>query len=185
MKKINEEILCAGHGGQGIMSMGKLLAYAGMRCGYNVTCIPSYGAEVRGGTAHSMVRVQEGKEISNPVVIYPTTCIVMNKPSLEKFTKRVKPGGFLLMDNSGGECIPRNKNIIVKAVPFTKMAVDLGDKRVANMVALGVLSGVKGLFSVKELLECLGLLFQKRPQVVEINKQAIQKGYDFSKEELL
>ena len=85
---IKEEILCAGYGGQGMMLMGRLFAYAGMNLGYNVTWMPSYGAEVRGGTAHSMVRIQKGK-IANPRVTRPTICIVMNKPSLLKFSKRI------------------------------------------------------------------------------------------------
>lgn len=182
MKPINEEILCAGHGGQGIMLMGRLLAYAGMHSGYNVTWIPSYGAEVRGGTAHSMIRIQTGKEISNPIITNPTTCIVMNKPSLLKFSKRVQKKGLLLIDNSQVDSIPSVKNIVIKKAPFTKIALQLGNKKVANMIAVGALNKIKEFFPIEELIRHLSFMFQKRPDLIPINEKALCEGYHLSVE---
>ena len=174
---MKEEILCAGSGGQGMMLMGKLLAFSGMNAGYNVTWIPSYGAEVRGGTAHSMVRIQKGK-IADPTVIYPTICIVMNKPSLAKFAKRVKLNGLLLIDSAQVDSIPDIKNICIRKAPFTKIAMDMGDKKVANMLAVGMLNKVKALFPLDELVKALSFIFKDKPELISINEKAIRAGYD-------
>ena len=174
---IKEEILCAGYGGQGMMLMGRLFAYAGMNLGYNVTWMPSYGAEVRGGTAHSMVRIQKGK-IANPRVTRPTSCIVMNKPSLLKFSKRIKPKGLLLVDSSQIDNISMLKNINVKKAPFTKIAISLGDKKVANMVAAGAFNRIKGLFPIEELVKSLSFIFRNKEDLIPLNEKAIREGYN-------
>lgn len=172
---IREEILCAGFGGQGMMLMGKLLAYAGMNSGYNVTWIPSYGAEVRGGTAHSMVRIQKGK-IANPRVVRPTSCIVMNEPSLLKFSKKVKPKGLLLIDSSQVDGIPKIKNIDIKKAAFTKIAISMGDKKVANMIAVGAFNKIKNLFSIEELIRPLPEVFKGKENLIAVNEEAIKAG---------
>ncbi len=178
---MKEEILCAGYGGQGMMLMGRLFAYTGMNLGYKVTWMPSYGAEVRGGTAHSMVRIQKG-EIANPRITKPTTCIVMNKPSLLKFSKKVKPKGLLLVDSSQVDDIPTVKNINVKKAPFTKIAISLGDKKVANMVAAGVLNKIKGLFPIEELIKSLSFVFRNKEDLIPLNEKALREGYNIKVE---
>lgn len=178
MKPVNEEIICAGHGGQGIIVMGKFLAHASMNAGYNVTWIPSYGAEVRGGTAHSMVRIQAKEKISNPLVINPTICVIMNKPSLSKFMSRIKPEGLLLADSSQVDSIPALKSVVVKKAPFTGMAIDLGNKKVANMIAIGALNKIKGLFPMKELVKCISQMLTNRRDLIDINEKALKAGYD-------
>lgn len=177
MKLIKEEILCAGYGGQGMMLMGKLLAYTAMNAGYNVTWIPSYGAEVRGGTAHSMVRIQKGN-IANPAVRKPTICVVMNQPSLSKFLPTVRPDGLLLVDSSMVDGIPKAKNILIKEAPFTKIAQDLGDKKAANMVAAGLLNKIKGLFPIEELIKSVSFVFQNKKELISINEKALREGYN-------
>src|SRR3989338_680021 len=124
-----EEIICAGFGGQGIMLMGKLLSYAGMKRRYNVTWMPSYGAEVRGGTAHCMVVISD-KDIPSPILDKPDICIVMNAPSMIKFERSVKKGGLLIINTS---LIPdklRRRDLNVIKLPFTDIAQRLGSIRV-------------------------------------------------------
>lgn len=181
MNVIKEEMLCAGFGGQGIMILGKIIAHIAMNMGYNVTWMPSYGAEVRGGTAHSMVRIQTEK-IANPVVVNPTTCVVLNEESLLKFAEKVKPGGLLLVDNTGVKNIPKLKNVEVKEIPFTKIAVELGDKRAANMVVLGFLSGIKDYLPIQKLIDCLSLVFKERPELIPLNEKALKSGRALSGE---
>ncbi|NQT23199.1 MAG: 2-oxoacid:acceptor oxidoreductase family protein [Candidatus Omnitrophica bacterium] len=180
---MKEEILCAGYGGQGIMVMGRVLAYAAMNSGYHVTWMPSYGAEVRGGTAHSMVRVHSNS-IASPAVRYPTSCIVMNKPSLLKFSKRVKSHGLLLIDSSkisDGEikqAVVGLNNICVKKAPFTEIAMSLGEKKVANMVTVGAFNKVKKLFSIKELIKAVSFILRDKDELITINEKAILHGYN-------
>ncbi|MDD5438704.1 MAG: 2-oxoacid:acceptor oxidoreductase family protein [Candidatus Omnitrophica bacterium] len=178
MKAFKESILCAGHGGQGIVSMGKLLAYAGMQAGYQVTFFPSYGAEVRGGTAHSMVRIQYPEAIANPVITHPTVAIIMNKPSLDKFLGRIAPGGVLLYDAAAAEKIPEKTGVTIKKIPCTAIALKLKDKRVANMAALGSLSKIKGLFSLQELIQCLPFIFSGKQDLIEKNTEALRQGFN-------
>jgi len=159
------------------MSMGKLLAYSAMNMGYNVSWIPSYGAEVRGGTAHSMIRIEKNKKISNPVVSNPNTCIVMSEPSMVKFMVRIKPKGLLLLDDTRIGSVPKRKDIMIKRAPFTEMAQKIGDRRVANIIAIGALNKIKSLFPLKELVKCLPLIFQKKQGLVTINERALAEGY--------
>jgi 2-oxoglutarate ferredoxin oxidoreductase subunit gamma len=175
---MNEQILCAGFGGQGIMLMGKLLAYIGMKQGYNVTWLPSYGAEVRGGTAHSMVHISTGP-VASPTVSKPTTCIVMNKPSLAKFAGRVKEKGLLIVNASMVERIPKRRGIRIASLPLTKLAVDLGEIKAANMVALGAFVGLRKLFPLKNVTENLSAMLPLKKELIDINKKALELGYSF------
>jgi len=177
MKLFKEEIICAGFGGQGIMLMGKLLTYTGMEAGYEVSWIPSYGAEVRGGTAHSMVKLQKNCAIANPVVVNPSVCIVMSKPSLDKFMPRVRKGGMLLLDTTTIGEIPKTKGIIVKTAPFEKIAAEFGNKRAANMVILGALNKIKNYFPLDLLKSSIKYMFPGRDDIYKMNVQALDKGY--------
>ena len=176
---MNEKIICAGFGGQGIMLMGKLLAQAGMSRGYHVTWLPSYGAEVRGGTAHSMVHISD-KEIASPTISRPTTCIVMNQPSLAKFMNRVEKNGFLMVNTSMVEEIVEKKSLRITAFPLTKLASELGNIKVANMIAVGALLGLKEMFPLKSVLNELDKVLPSKKELLAVNKKAIKLGYELA-----
>jgi 2-oxoglutarate ferredoxin oxidoreductase subunit gamma len=176
MKNIYEEILCAGFGGQGIMFLGKLLAQAGLEAGKHVSWMPSYGAEVRGGTAYSMVRVA-GHEIATPVVTHPEILIVMNKPSLLKYEERLKPGGVLVMNSSLIDVRPSRKDIKVISIPMTEIAVKIGDGRTANMVALGACIKGSGILTLAAVMKALEGMLAGKKELLKANKAAIEKGY--------
>ncbi|NQU95655.1 MAG: 2-oxoacid:acceptor oxidoreductase family protein [Candidatus Omnitrophica bacterium] len=174
---MHEKIICAGFGGQGIMLMGKLLAEAGMREGYTVTWLPSYGAEVRGGTAHSMVHISCGK-IAAPTILKPTTCIVMNKPSLIKFMERIEKGGLLIVNTSMVDQIIEKRSVRIVAIPLTELASELGNVKVANMIAVGAFIKLKKLFPLKNVLDELPKMLPSKKDLIAINKKAIKLGYD-------
>jgi 2-oxoglutarate ferredoxin oxidoreductase subunit gamma len=173
---MREKIICAGFGGQGIMLMGKLLTEIGMKNGYNVTWLPSYGAEVRGGTAHSMVHISEAK-IASPVVSRPTTCIVMNRPSLLKFIDRIKKGGLLIVNTSMVSKVPEKKGIKIVKLPLTRLASELGNVKVANMIAVGAFMALKKIFSLKDIPEALERILPLKKDLISINKKAVETGY--------
>ncbi len=171
-----EEILCAGFGGQGIMFMGKLLAQAGLESGKHVTWMPSYGAEVRGGTAYSMVRVS-ADEIATPVVTHPDILVAMNKPSLIKYEPKLKPGGILLMNISLIDKSPVRKDIRAVKIPMTEMAVKIGDGRCANMVAFGALIKSSKIVPLNAALKSLEEAFSGKDTLIKINTAALWQGY--------
>lgn len=174
---MEEEIICAGFGGQGIMVLGKLLAYVGMKSGYNVTWMPSYGAEVRGGTAHSMVRISNN-EIASPRVISPNVAIVMNKPSYEKFRSKMKKGGVLFINSSLIIAEQKRDDITSVLVPATEIATKLGEQKVANMVMMGSYIKKQQLFKREEVVEGLEeVIPAHRQNLIPINKKAIKTGY--------
>ena len=177
---MNEEIICAGFGGQGIMLMGKLLAETGMKEGYNVTWLPSYGAEVRGGTAHSMVHISRNK-IASPTVFRPTTCIVMNKPSLKKFMYRVKKDGLLIVNTSMVDEIFEKRSVRIAGFPLTELAAELGNVKVANMIAVGTFIKLKKLLSLKNAEMTLAKILPAKKDLISINKKALRKGYELVK----
>lgn len=175
-KNFHETIICAGFGGQGIMLIGKILADVGMREGYHVTWFPSYGAEVRGGTANSSVHISS-ENISSPIVSEPTICVAMNKLSLNKFINKVKTGGLLIANTSMLEEIPRRDGIQIAEIPLTKLATELGNVKTANMIALGVLVGMRKIFPVESVLADIEHVFSGNKELVNINKDAINLGY--------
>lgn len=176
---MKEEIIFAGFGGQGIMLMGKAISYAAMNNGMHVTWMPSYGAEVRGGTAHSMVVISE-EAIASPVVKEPTICVVMNRPSLQKFESRVKQDGVILINKSLIDIQAKRKDIEIFNIPATDMASELGSIRVANMVMLGALLARRDILSLKSLLDALkDVIPGSHHDMIPINEKAIRKGYEY------
>lgn len=169
-------MLFAGFGGQGIMFMGKLLAEAGMISKKNVTWMPSYGAEVRGGTAYSMTKVSE-KEIASPIVTNPDVLVVMNEPSLLKYEGMVKSQGTLIMNKSLINTKPTRKDIKILSIPMTEMAARLGSTRYANMIAVGTLLKRSKLFPLKIVSAALRQMLPDKEDLFLINKRAIEKGY--------
>ena len=170
------EMLFAGFGGQGIMFMGKLMAQAGLIARKNVTWMPSYGAEVRGGTAYSMTKISDGR-IASPVVIRPDMLVVMNEPSLVKYEDKLKSKGVLVMNKSLIAAKPRRKDIKVVSMPITDFASRLGSARCANMIAIGALIKVSKIFPVKTVLSALKEMLGDKEDVYLVNKKAIEKGY--------
>ena len=178
-ENVHEEIICAGFGGQGIMFLGKLLAQAGMREGLAVTYLPSYGAEVRGGTAHCNV-IASSDEIASPVIGRATSEIMMNHPSLVKFEPSLCPGGLMIMNASLALEPPRRNDIEVIAVPATEIADSLGNGQVANMVVLGCYLRTRPFVSLSTVLECLEeVLPQRRHHLLDVNREALQEGANF------
>ena len=173
---MTERIICAGFGGQGIVTLGRMLAHIGMLEKKNVTCIPKYGAEMRGGTAHCMVIISDDL-ISSPLVGIPDTAIIMNLPSLIKFEDVVKAEGVLFLNTSLAKKEAKREDIKTVEVPATKIADELGNKQVANMVMLGAYFKQKKMFSQESVFRALEKVLNK-PELLSINKQAIQKGME-------
>ena len=176
MKTICEEILCAGFGGQGIMFMGKLLAEAGLIADQNVTWMPSYGAEVRGGTAYSMTKISNA-EIASPIVANPDILVVMNKPSLTKYMDSVKPGGILIANKSLVGDFHKRRDIKTVSIPMTEIALRLGDIRCANMIAIGAVAKNSSIVSIRNVTGVLKSIFKNKEELLLLNKKAIEKGY--------
>jgi 2-oxoglutarate ferredoxin oxidoreductase subunit gamma len=173
---VNQEIIFAGFGGQGILSMGKFLAYAGMDKGLNVSWLPSYGPEMRGGTANCSVIVTE-ENIGSPIVTQATSVVVMNRPSLDKFEKALVPGGVVIMDKSLVNREVERKDITVLSIPASEIADELGDKRIANMVLLGALVAQTGVLPMEALLQALKE--HGKASFYELNKKALEKGAEY------
>ncbi|MCK4241049.1 MAG: 2-oxoacid:acceptor oxidoreductase family protein, partial [Candidatus Atribacteria bacterium] len=149
-----EEVVIAGFGGQGVMLIGRLLAYAGMLEGKNVAWMPSYGPEMRGGTANCTVIISS-EEIASPVVPYPKSIIVMNKPSLDKFEPNVKKEGLIILNDSLiDQKVSRNDLSIVR-VPANDVANELGNLKVANMVVLGAYVKKSGVVKLDTIFKAL------------------------------
>lgn len=172
---MKEEIICAGFGGQGIMLLGKLIALGAMHKGLKVTWMPSYGAEVRGGTAHSMVVVSDD-DIASPVVSLCDTLIAMNKPSFDRFLPKVRPRGTVIVNTSFVDAPSAQAGVTVIGVPLTAIANSLGSVRVANVIALGVYMKKKRLFSKEILIDEIENLFDEKMELVKLNIMALEEG---------
>jgi len=171
-----EEILCAGFGGQGIMFMGKLLTLAGLLGDKYVTWMPSYGAEVRGGTSFSMIKISDS-EIASPIVTNPDILIVMNRPSFVKYEGKLKEEGILIANKTLVGDIPKRKGITLVNIPLTQAASKLGDIRSANMIAIGALAGKSRMLSIRNIVSALGTAFKNNEELLARNKKALEKGY--------
>jgi len=177
-----EEVIIAGFGGQGIMLTGRLLAQTAMEAGKEVTYMPSYGAEVRGGTANCMVVIAE-KKIACPVVGKPDSLIVLNKASLNKFGPRLKNGGLLIMNSSLIDTQPKlHDSIEIIAVPADELAVELGSPKSANMVALGAYLQKRGQLTADGAAQALPDVLAKRyHKTLPVNTKALHRGAEFVK----
>ncbi len=169
----SQEIIFAGFGGQGILSMGKFLAYAGMDANMNVSWLPSYGPEMRGGTANCSVILTD-EQVGSPIVTSPDTLIVMNRPSLDKFENNIKTNGLLIVDSDLVTRDPERKDIEVIKIPAQTIAQEIGSPKIANMVLLGALVAKTNIVSMETLLEALKA--HGKEKFYEINKTALEKG---------
>ncbi len=185
-----EEVIIAGFGGQGIILAGRLLAQTAMKAGKEVTFMPSYGAEMRGGTANSMVIIADCA-IASPLVTRPDSAIVMNKASLNKFAPRIKNNGLLVMNSSlidpaaflrKQEAGDVDESIDILAVPADNIAVELGSQKSANMVAIGAYLQRRGLFGPDAAAESLPDVLAKRyHKTLPVNTEALRIGAEFAK----
>ncbi|MFW6249499.1 MAG: 2-oxoacid:acceptor oxidoreductase family protein [Alkalispirochaetaceae bacterium] len=171
------KIVCAGFGGQGVMSMGRLIAYTGMLAGKQVSWLPSYGPEMRGGTANCHVLVSESP-IGSPIIHQDATAaIVMNLPSMHKFEAELLSGGLLVTNSSLIEESPRRGDIELLEVPANDIAIELGVDKAANMVMLGAFLGATALFTLDETVKALGKVFApSKAQFLPKNEEALRKG---------
>lgn len=172
---MTQEVIMSGFGGQGVMLMGQLLTYAGMLENKNVSWIPSYGPEMRGGTANCSIIISE-EPVGAPIVTEPTAVVAMNLPSIDKFEPALQSGGVLIINSSLVDKLPERTDIQVHQVPANDLAVELGNVKVANMVILGALVAATEAVSIESLLQAFAKVFAKKPQLFAINEQAIRKG---------
>ena len=178
-KHIDQEIKIAGFGGQGVLSLGVWLSEIGMREDLQVSWIPSYGPEMRGGTANCHVKLSR-QAIGSPLVTQSTVLVAMNRPSLEKFEDDVIDGGAILWDSSLIDIEPTRNDIVKIPIPATEIAKELGNTRVSNVVILGVLAGFSDFLDPMVVQQVLPLIFKKR-HLIEINLEAFQKGLDLGR----
>lgn len=169
------EFIMAGFGGQGMMLAGQLLTYAGMLENKQVTWIPSYGPEMRGGTANCSIIVSD-EPIGAPIVTEPSAVVAMNLPSLDKFEETIQSGGLLLINSSLIERNSKRTDIKICKVPANEIANDLGNSKVANMVMLGALVAVTGAVSPDSVLHAFGKMFANKPGLLSINEEALKRG---------
>lgn len=178
--KIYEEIISAGFGGQGVLLVGTLLAQSALEQNLKTTWFPSYGAEMRGGTANSTVVISD-EEIGSPVAFAPSALIALNKPSLDKFLPRMKEDAIIVANSS---LIPaegyNDKRIVF--IPLTEIAEkQVGNIRTTNMVAVGALIKRIQAPSLENVLKALETVFEAKPKVIPLNIKAVNAGYNWEK----
>ncbi|MFV0345726.1 MAG: 2-oxoacid:acceptor oxidoreductase family protein [Bacteroidales bacterium] len=176
---MKEEIIVAGFGGQGVLAMGKILAYSGVMQGKEVSWFPSYGPEMRGGTANVTVILSDDR-ISSPVLYKYDTAVILNQQSLEKFEKSVKPGGVLIYEPNGIKVAPTRTDIEIYKIEATKLAVErMKNSRVFNMIVLGAYLKVKPVVNFQNLEKGLeNSLNSRHHKLIPVNLEAVQVGID-------
>jgi 2-oxoglutarate ferredoxin oxidoreductase subunit gamma len=174
---MHEEIIVAGYGGQGLIFLGHVLAHLGMLLEKNVTSFPSYGAEMRGGTANCAVIISDN-DIASPVVERPTSLIAMNQQSLDKFEALVQPQGTILINTSLVKSELSRKDVRYHTISASEIADKLGNIRTANMVILGAYLKVMKLATIPQVEQALkSAIPAKRANLIELNLKAIQAGF--------
>lgn len=175
---MKEEIIIAGFGGQGVLSMGKILAYSGLMEDKEVTWMPSYGPEQRGGTANVTVILSD-ERISSPVLNAFDVAVILNQPSLEKFEGKVKPGGILIYDGYGIHHPPTITDINVYCINAMEAAIEMNNTKAFNMIVLGGLLKLKPMVSMENVLKGLKKsLPERHHHLIPMNEQAILKGME-------
>ncbi len=173
---MTEEIIIAGFGGQGVLSMGKILAYSGIMQDQEVSWMPSYGPEMRGGTANVTVILSD-ERISSPYLRVFDTAIILNQQSMDKFEESVKPGGIILYDPNGISTHPTRTDISIYQIKGNKLATEMGNKKVFNMVVLGAFLKIDPIVKLENVLKGLKKSLPERyHHLLPINKEAITLG---------
>ena len=172
------DVVMAGFGGQGLLAIGKILAKAAMEEGRNVTWLPSYGPEMRGGTANCVVIIDD-EPIGSPVLKKTRAALVMNKQSIDKFEPQVAPGGLLVVNTSLIEAEPTRTDIEIVLVPCTQIAKTAGDDKLVSVVALGALLARRGLVRPVALRAAIeAIVSKKRPQILQADLAAFEAGFN-------
>ena len=179
---MTEEIIIAGFGGQGVLSMGKILAYSGIMQDQEVSWMPSYGPEMRGGTANVNVILSD-ERISSPILHDFDTAIILNQQSLDKFEKSVKPGGILLYDPNGIVRHPERKDIKIYKVSATDEATKMQSAKTFNMIVLGAYLKIKPIVKMDNVIKGLEKsLPERHHHLIPMNVEAIKRGQEVVKE---
>ncbi len=168
----------AGFGGQGVLSMGLNLSQAAMLDDKNVTYLPSYGAEVRGGTANCTVAISD-EEIASPVASSPDFMVAMNQPSLVRFQNKIQTGGIIFLNSSLITATVPRGDVECLTIPVNDLAEELGNSKCANMIMLGALVKRTQLVTIESLVEGLKNAFKKKPKLIPLNENALKCGFDY------
>ncbi len=176
----NQEIIIAGFGGQGVLSMGQIISYSAMKEGKEVSWMPAYGPEMRGGTANCIVIVSP-KKVSSPIVTMFDSAIILNQPSLEKFDSKVKPGGLLLCEESTIITPSTRKDIEILTIPAVAEAVQMGKRQIANMILLGAFLERRPIVSIANVIQALReVLPERHHHLIPLNEEALRTGQKFA-----
>ena len=178
---MHEEVVISGFGGQGALFAGQLLTYTGMDEGWHVTWIPSYGPEMRGGTAHCIVIVSD-ENIGSPIIRQPSICIVMNPPSMDNYTELVNPGGLLVANSPLVRTRSERDDIETIYIPANELAAELGNVKMANVVLLGAMLGRREILPIESIKRTLDEhIPERRKHLIEPNKRALDRGVAFAR----
>jgi 2-oxoglutarate ferredoxin oxidoreductase subunit gamma len=180
----NQEMIIAGFGGQGVLSMGQIILYAAMKEDKEVSWMPAYGPEMRGGTANCIVIVSPNK-VSSPIVTMFDSAIILNQPSLDKFDSKVKPGGLLLCEQSTIITPSIRTDIEILMIPAVAQAVKMGKRQIANMIILGAFLDRRPVVSISNVLLALKeVLPERHHHLIPLNEEALRIGQQFAAEHL-
>lgn len=175
---MKEELIIAGFGGQGVLMIGKILAYSGVIQDYEVTWLPSYGPEMRGGTANVTVIISD-KEISSPISQRFDTAVILNQQSLDKFEEQIKPGGVLIYDTNGIVRHPRRKDIAIYTIDAAEEAALRNNPRIFNTLILGGYLKVRPVVALENVFEALRKSLPERAwHTLPMNEEAIRRGME-------
>jgi 2-oxoglutarate ferredoxin oxidoreductase subunit gamma len=182
---MTEELIVAGFGGQGVLSMGMTLAYAGMIENKEISWMPSYGPEMRGGTANCIAIISD-KKISSPIISAFDSAIILNQPSMEKFESRVKPGGMLLYESTNILKPSKRNDIEIIGIPAVEEALKLESSKVLNMIMLGAYLERKPVVSIDSIMQALTEVLPERyHNMLDINRQALEKGAELVEKKMI
>ena len=177
------EVTWAGFGGQGILVAGQLLSYTGIEEGKNVVWIPSYGPEMRGGTAYCTVVISDTR-IGSPIINNPQAACVFNRPSFDKFSPRVRSGGLLLVNSSLINTTTDRTDITEILVPANQMAIDAGNVKAANIAMLGAFVGASGIVKYENLKAVIKEKLGKKKEILSVNLAVLEQGFQLAKSKL-
>jgi len=176
---MQKEVMFAGFGGQGILLSAKLLAHAAMKQGLEVAWVPSYGPEMRGGTAYCTVVVGD-KRIGSPIIKTPSHLVAMNRPSLEKFAPDVQPNGVVLINSSLIPVQSGRDDVVELIVPANEAAIELGSVKCANIVAVSAFAAKSKMVDIDLLRECVKEQFASKAKLIPLNMKAFDKGLEIA-----
>lgn len=172
-----EKIIIAGFGGQGVLSLGQILAYSAMVEGKEVSWLPSYGPEMRGGTSNCSVIISD-EPVASPIISAPTLLVVMNRPSLEKFENRVAKGGVIIVNSSLIDLKVTRTDVKTYYVPATDLAIQGGTEKAANIIMYGAINKVCKILEHDSILKGIEYAFKKKPKLIPLNEEIYKLGFN-------